>query len=82
MNDRSKIQQLFFHPYLIRIIVSDEITKMAEIFSRHTIKSITIVHMEVPCCGGVRYVVDQALEQSGKKIPVTEKTITIQGEIV
>jgi NAD-dependent dihydropyrimidine dehydrogenase PreA subunit len=58
------------------------ITKMAEIFSRHTINSITIVHMEVPCCGGVRYVVDQALEQSGKKIPVTEKTITIQGEIV
>ena len=58
------------------------ITKLAEIFSRHAIKSITVVHMEVPCCGGVRYVVDRALEQSGKKIPVTEKTITIQGEIV
>ena len=58
------------------------ITKMAEILSRHTIKSLTIVHMEVPCCGGVRYVVDQALELSGKKIPVTEKTITIQGEVV
>jgi NAD-dependent dihydropyrimidine dehydrogenase PreA subunit len=58
------------------------ITKMAEIFSRHRIKSITIAHMEVPCCGGVRYVVDQALEQSGKQIPVTEKTITIQGGIV
>ena len=55
------------------------ITKLAEIFSRHEIKSILVAHMEVPCCGGVRYVVDQALEQSGKKIPVTEKTITIQG---
>ena len=57
------------------------ITKLAEIFSRHTIKSIMVAHMEVPCCGGVRYVVDKALEQAGKKIPVTEKTITIQGGI-
>jgi len=55
------------------------ITKLAEIFSRHDIKSIMVVHMEVPCCSGVRYVVDQARERSGKNIPVTEKTITIQG---
>jgi len=58
------------------------IGKLAEIFSRHKIKSITIIHMEVPCCGGVRYVVDQALERSEKKITVTEKTITILGEVV
>lgn len=57
------------------------VTKLAEIFSRHTIKSITVAHMEVPCCNGVRYVVDRALGQSAKKIPVNEKTITIQGEI-
>jgi len=57
------------------------IAKLAEIFSHHTIKSIMVVHMEVPCCGGVRYVVDKAREQSGIKIPVTEKTITIQGRI-
>ncbi len=57
------------------------ITKLAEIFSLHTIKSITIARMEVPCCGGVRRVVDQALKQSGKSIPVTEKTITIRGGI-
>ncbi len=57
------------------------IAKLAEIFSRHTIKSIMVAHMEVPCCSGVRYVVDKALEQSGKKIPVTEKTITIDGGV-
>ena len=55
------------------------ITKLAEIFSRHEIKSITVIHMEVPCCGGVRYVVDQALELSKKKIPVTDRTIMIDG---
>jgi NAD-dependent dihydropyrimidine dehydrogenase PreA subunit len=57
------------------------IAKLAEIFSRHPIKSIMVAHMEVPCCSGVRYVVDRALEQSGKKIPVTEKTITIEGGV-
>jgi hypothetical protein len=57
------------------------IEKLAQIFSSHPIKSILVVHMEVPCCSGVRHVVDKALEQSGKKIPVTEKTITIQGGV-
>ena len=57
------------------------ITKLAEILVLHTINSITVVHMEVPCCSGVRYVVDQALEQSGKKVPVKDYTITISGEI-
>jgi ferredoxin len=58
------------------------IAKMAAIFSGHRINSITIAHMEVPCCGGVRYVVDQALERSGKKIPVKEITISIDGQVV
>jgi NAD-dependent dihydropyrimidine dehydrogenase PreA subunit len=57
------------------------IEKLARIFSLHPIKSILVAHMEVPCCSGVRYVVDKALEQSGKKIPLTEKTITIDGGI-
>lgn len=56
------------------------VTKMAEIFTRHTIRSIMVVHMEVPCCNGVRNVIDRALEQSKKKIPVTDKTILIDGE--
>ena len=58
------------------------IAKLAEIFSLHAIRSITVVHMEVPCCSGVRYVVDRAMEKSEKKIPVTEKTITIEGDLV
>jgi NAD-dependent dihydropyrimidine dehydrogenase PreA subunit len=58
------------------------IEKLAEIFTRHTIKSITVARMEVPCCGGVRHVVEKALEKTGKKIPLVEKTITINGEIV
>jgi NAD-dependent dihydropyrimidine dehydrogenase PreA subunit len=58
------------------------IEKLAEIFTRHAIRSITVSRMEVPCCGGVRYVVDKALEKAGKKIPVEEKTISIQGGMI
>ena len=57
------------------------IEKMAEIFTRHAIKSITVARMEVPCCGGVRYIVEKALEKAGKKIPVEEKTISIEGNV-
>ncbi|PKG34006.1 ATP-binding protein [Methanoregula sp.] len=58
------------------------ISKLAAIFSLHAIKSITILRMEVPCCGGVRHVVEKALEKSQKTIPVDEKTVTINGSIV
>ena len=57
------------------------IEKLAAIFTQHKIKSLTILHMEVPCCSGVQFVVEKALDRSGKVIPVIERTITIQGEV-
>ena len=57
------------------------IDKLAEIFRRNTVKSVTIARMEVPCCGGVKYVVEKAMEKAGVKIPVDEKVVTINGEI-
>jgi NAD-dependent dihydropyrimidine dehydrogenase PreA subunit len=57
------------------------IEKLAAIFTGHIIKSITLLHMEVPCCSGVRYVIDKALEKAGKTISVEEKTITIDGNV-
>ncbi|ACL16079.1 ATP-binding protein [Methanosphaerula palustris] len=58
------------------------ISKLAEILTLHTIPSITVIHMEVPCCSGVKYVVDQALERAGKKVPVKDITISLQGAIL
>ena len=55
------------------------VAKLAEVFSQHAVRSITVLHMEVPCCSGVRYVVDRALERSGKEVPVNEYTVTLQG---
>ena len=62
--------------------IEEYIGKLAEIFTRHTIRSVTVLRMEVPCCGGVRYVVDQALERAGKQVPVTERTVAIRGELL
>lgn len=57
------------------------IDKLAEIFRLHAIHSVTIVHMEVPCCSGVTSVVNQAIHLSEQKIPVEEITITINGNV-
>ena len=57
------------------------VKKLAQIFRRNTIKSITLVHMEVPCCFGVVKIVQAALAESQKDIPIKEYTITIKGEL-
>jgi hypothetical protein len=54
---------------------------MAEILTLHTINSITVLHMEVPCCSGVTNIINQALERSEKKVPVKEFSITIDGQV-
>jgi ferredoxin len=56
--------------------------KLTEILQQNNIASITVVHMEVPCCTGLKWAVNKAIEGSGKKIPVKEYEIKIGGEIV
>lgn len=55
--------------------------KLTELFSKSDIKSITVLKMEVPCCGGIAVAARQALAASGKQIPYKEVTIGIQGQI-
>ncbi|MFH1026605.1 MAG: 4Fe-4S binding protein [Pseudomonadota bacterium] len=55
--------------------------KLTELFSRSEVRSITVLKMEVPCCGGIAVAARQALAASGKQIPYREVTIGIKGEI-
>ncbi|MFC1666512.1 ATP-binding protein [Candidatus Omnitrophota bacterium] len=55
--------------------------KLTEIFKVNSIKSITVVHMEVPCCFGLMQIVNEALRLSGKKMPLKEVTIGIKGDL-
>jgi ferredoxin len=56
--------------------------KLTEILKENNIASITVVHMEVPCCTGLKWAVNKALEASGKQTPTKEYEVKIGGEIV
>ncbi len=55
--------------------------KLTELLTKSDVKSITVLKMEVPCCGGIAMAARQALAASGKQIPYKEVTIGIQGQI-
>ena len=54
--------------------------KLAAIFKTADIKSVTVVNMEVPCCFGLKRVVEEAMELSGRHIPLKQETISVKGE--
>ena len=56
--------------------------KLTELFRVSSIKSVTVLRMEVPCCGGIVMAARQALAASDKNIPFREVTIGIRGEVV
>lgn len=55
--------------------------KLGEILKRNRVRSITILHMEVPCCSGLKWIVDKAIEVAEKQIPTRCHVITIEGEM-
>ena len=59
----------------------DYSTKLTEIVRSNNIRSVTIVRMEVPCCGGLEMAAVNALKASGKLIPWQVVTITVEGKI-
>ena len=55
--------------------------KLTEIIRNNDIKSVTVVRMEVPCCGGLELAAKKALQQSGKFIPWQVVTVTVDGRL-
>ena len=60
----------------------DYAEKLTEILRNNTIRSITVVRMEVPCCGGMENAVKKALQLSGRSIPCQVVTISTDGRIL
>lgn len=58
------------------------IEKLAEIIKNNDIKSITVAHMEVPCCYGMVQIAREALARSGKNVPLKTVEISIEGNII
>ena len=60
----------------------DYTEKLTEIIKNNNIRSVTIVRMEVPCCGGLQRAAENALRNSGKFIPWQVVTISRDGRIL
>ena len=60
----------------------DYTEKLTQIIANNNIKSVTVVRMEVPCCGGIENAVKNALLASGKFIPWQVVTISTDGKII
>ena len=61
---------------------ADYAEKLAEIIKKNDIQSVTVVRMEVPCCGGLEQAVKTALMQSGKFLPWQVVVLSIDGRIL
>ena len=60
---------------------TDYAVKLAEIIRQNEVQSITVVRMEVPCCGGLEMAAKRALEASGKRLPWQVITVGTDGTI-
>lgn len=56
--------------------------KIKSLIDDAQVNTITVVIMQVPCCGGLVYTVQQALDQAKRKVPVKKIVISLQGEIL
>ncbi len=56
--------------------------KLTDIIRENAIRSVTVVRMEVPCCGGLERAVKNALQQSGKFLPWSVVTLSTDGRVV
>ena len=60
----------------------DYAEKLAQILKNNNIKSVTVVRMEVPCCGGIENAVKRALQASGRFIPWQVVTVSTDGKLL
>lgn len=60
----------------------DYAEKLTEIIRENEISSVTVVRMEVPCCGGLQHAVKTALKDSGKLIPWSVAVISTDGKVI
>lgn len=56
--------------------------KLITLIESSKVKTITVLIMEVPCCGGLLSLVEMAIERSGRKVPVKVVSVSIKGEIL
>ena len=66
---------------MLMLDAEDYSEKLTQIIANNDIQSVTIVRMEVPCCGGLEFAAKKALQNSGKFIPWQVVTLSLDGKI-
>ena len=61
--------------------IEAHLDKLTQIVAYSGLKSLAVVHMEVPCCSGLVYLAKKAIEASGREIPLKEVTIGVRGDL-
>ena len=65
-----------------KLDAADYSEKLTEIIRNNNIRDVTVLRMEVPCCGGLELAVKKALQSSGKDIQCSVMTISVKGDII
>jgi len=61
--------------------VEAHLEKLTQLVAHSGLKSLTVAHMEVPCCSGLVWLAKKAIADSGRKVPLNEVTIGVRGDI-
>jgi Fe-S-cluster-containing hydrogenase component 2 len=74
------------HPLAIACPKLDDkqaaVDKLAAILSMSSVRSLTVVHMEVPCCTGLVRIAEAAIALSGRDLPLEDVTISVRGQVL
>ena len=65
-----------------KLDATDYAEKLTAILQHNDIRSLTVVRMSVPCCGGIEHAAQRSLEASGKDIPLRMVIVTPEGEVL
>jgi len=58
------------------------VEKLAAILKEGGVRSLTVLHMEVPCCSGLTRIAEAAIEKAGADVPCSDITVSIQGDVI
>ncbi len=74
------------HPVVVGCPKLDDpqayVGKLAQILQQSSIRNLTILHMEVPCCTGLCMIAKRAMETAGVSVPVKEITVSVDGRVI
>ena len=60
----------------------EHVQELKTILEQSSLHSLTIIHMEVPCCSGLCRILEKAIQEAGSKVTVTEVTISTDGKVI